>query len=62
MPLDRKRGKGGKFKKNRKRKVYLSADDLQFLVENTKYEKTEVEEWFRYAVKTNPIGAPWNKA
>ena len=48
MPVDRKRGKGGKFKKNRKKKVYLSTEDLQYLIENTKYDEAEIAEWFRY--------------
>ena len=47
MPVNRKRGKGGKFKKNRKKKVYLSAEDLQYLIENTKYDEAEIAEWFR---------------
>jgi hypothetical protein len=47
MPLDKKRGKGGKFKRNKK-DITLSAEDLQYLIENTSYDAPEIKEWFRY--------------
>ena len=50
MPLDKKRGKGGKFKRNNKKGISLSAGDLQYLIENTRYDATEIKEWFRYTV------------
>ena len=48
MPLDKKRGKGGKFKRNNKKEISLSAEDLQYLIEHTSYDATEIQEWFRY--------------
>ena len=49
MPLDKKRGKGGKFKRNNnKKEIKLSGDDLEYLVEHTSYEAPEIMEWFRY--------------
>ena len=48
MPLDKKRGKGGKFKRNNKKDNTLSAEDLQYLIENTSYDAAEIKEWFRY--------------
>ena len=48
MPLDKKRGKGGKFKRNNKKDISLSAEDLQYLIENTSYDAAEIKEWFRY--------------
>ena len=50
MPLEKKRGKGGKFKRNNKKDNTLSAEDLQYLIENTRYDATEIKEWFRYSV------------
>ena len=50
MPLDKKRGKGGKFKRNNKKDISLSAEDLQYLIENTSYDETEINEWFRYCL------------
>ena len=47
MPLTKKRGKGGKFKKNCKKTILLSAEDLQYLIENTTYDAAEIAEWFR---------------
>ena len=47
MPLDKKRGKGGKFKKNNQKTVSLSDEDLQYLIEHTTYDAAEIGEWFR---------------
>jgi hypothetical protein len=49
MPLDKKRGKGGKFKRNNKKDISLAAEDLQYLIENISYDATEINEWFRYS-------------
>ena len=48
MPLTKKRGKGGKFKKNCKKTILLSDEDLKYLIENTTYDAPEIGEWFRY--------------
>ena len=47
MPLLRKRGNLGKFKRHKKEKVVLADEDLEFLIENTKYDEEEIQEWFR---------------
>ena len=46
--LERKRGTGGKFKKNSKRTLQLSNDDLEYLKKNTALEEKDIQEWFRY--------------
>ena len=50
MPLTKKRGKGGKFKKNCKKTILLSDEDLKYLIENTTYDAPEIAEWFRYMI------------
>ena len=47
MSLDKKRGKGGKYKKSNHKEVSLSGDDLQYLIEHTSYDGLEIIEWFR---------------
>ena len=47
MPLAKKRGKGGKFKRNSKNKVSLTAADLEYLIEHTNYDAAEIAEWYR---------------
>ena len=42
----KKRKKKGKFKKNSKHGL-LSKEDLDFIVDKTKYTSEEVEEWHR---------------
>ena len=46
--LERKRGTGGKFKKNSKRTLQLSNEDLEYLKKNTALEEKDIREWFRY--------------
>ena len=48
--LERKRGTGGKFKKNSKRTLQLSNEDLEYLKKNTALEEKDIQEWFRYVV------------
>ena len=45
--LERKRGSGGKFKKNSKRTLQLSNEDLEYLKKNTALEEKDIQEWFR---------------
>ena len=42
MSLDKKRGKGGKYKKSNHKEVSLSGDDLQYLIEHTSYDGLEI--------------------
>ena len=46
----KKRKKKGKFKKNSKHGL-LSKEDLDFIVDKTKYTSEEVEEWHRCLVQ-----------
>ena len=46
----KKRKKKGKFKKNSKHGL-LSKEDLDFIVDKTKYTSEEVEEWHRWLVQ-----------
>ena len=46
----KKRKKKGKFKKNSKHGL-LSKEDLDFIVDKTKYTSEEVEEWHRRIVQ-----------
>ena len=54
-PKDRKRGKGGKFKKNKKANT-LSKADIEFLVARTNYDAGELAEWFTGFIEDNPDG------
>ena len=45
--LERKRGTGGKFRKNGRKMKVLSDEDLRYLEENTKYDEQDIREWFR---------------
>ena len=45
--LERKRGSGGKFKRNSKRTLQLSNEDLEYLKMHTALEEKEIQEWFR---------------
>ena len=45
---ERRRGKGGKYKKKKGRKEEVKPEDLDYLVKNTRYEAEEIKEWFRY--------------
>ena len=47
MPHDKKRGKGGKYKRGNHKVISLSGDDLQHLIEHTSYDAREIMEWFR---------------
>ena len=45
---ERKRGKGGKYRKKKGRKEgEVKPEDLDYLVKNTRYEAEEIKEWFR---------------
>ena len=50
MPLDKKRGKGGKYKRGNQKVISLSGDDLQYLIEHTNYDAREIMEWFRSVI------------
>ena len=52
MPHDKKRGKGGKYRRGKERVPSLSGDDLQYLIEHTSYDAREIMEWFRYVLFT----------
>ena len=57
MPLkDRKRGKGGKFKKKKKDLSTISDEDIEFLVAKTNYDAVEIVEWFTGFIEDNPDG------
>ena len=43
--LEKKRGTGGKFKKNSGRVKPLSEEEIDFLKRNTKYDEKEILEW-----------------
>ena len=45
--LERKRGTGGKFKKNSQKEKDLSLEDLNFLKKNTALGEKEIREWYR---------------
>ena len=47
MPHDKKRGKGGKYRRGNQKAISLSGDDLQYLIEHTSYDAREIMEWFR---------------
>ena len=48
--LERKRGTGGKFKKNGRRFscLQLSKEDMEYLKKNTELEEKDILEWHRY--------------
>ena len=50
----KKRKKKGKFKKNSKHGL-LSKEDLDFIVDKTKYTSEEVEEWHRSVNPCNQL-------
>ena len=50
----KKRKKKGKFKKNSKHGL-LSKEDLDFIVDKTKYTSEEVEEWHRWLVQLKHV-------
>ena len=43
--VEKKRGAGGKFKKNSGRVKPLSREEIDFLKRNTKYDEKEILEW-----------------
>ena len=43
--MEKKRGTGGKFKKNSGRVKNLSSEEIDFLKKNTKYDEKEILEW-----------------
>ena len=43
--MEKKRGTGGKFKKNSGRVKALSAEEIDFLKKNTKYDEKDILEW-----------------
>jgi Ca2+-binding EF-hand superfamily protein len=56
MPIkDKKRGKGGKFKK-KKNVTSISNEDIEFLVAKTNYDAVEIAEWFTGFIEDNPDG------
>ena len=56
MPIkDKKRGKGGKFKKKKKEST-ISNEDIEFLVAKTNYDAVEIVEWFTGFIEDNPDG------
>ena len=56
MPVkDKKRGKGGKFKK-KKKVTSISNEDIEFLVAKTNYDAVEIAEWFTGFIEDNPDG------
>ena len=55
-PKDKKRGKGGKFKKRKKSVSTLSTEDIEFLVARTNYDAVEIAEWFTGFIDDNPDG------
>ena len=58
MPHDKKRGKGGKYKRGNQKEVSLSKDDLQYLIEHTSYDAGEIMEWFRQVLFTKVFFIP----
>ena len=55
-PKDKKRGKGGKFKKKKKEVTSISDEDIKFLVAKTSYDAVEIAEWFTGFIEDNPEG------
>ena len=47
--MEKKRGTGGKFKKNSGRVKDLSGEEIDFLKKNTKYDEKEILEWHWWA-------------
>lgn len=43
--MEKKRGTGGKFKKNSGRVKTLSGEEMDFLKKHTKYDENEILEW-----------------
>ena len=43
--MEKKRGTGGKFKKNSGKVKDLSGEEIEFLKKNTKYDEKEILEW-----------------
>ena len=55
-PKDRKRGKGGKFRKKKKELSTISTEDIDYLVAKTNYDAVEIVEWFTGFIEDNPDG------
>ena len=53
---DKKRGKGGKFKKKKRSLTVLSNEDVEYLVARTSYDAEEIAEWFTGFIEDNPEG------